>query len=127
MHTAAIPRSQQPVMTYRDLPAPTHPVLVGYLFWIIGFTGAHRFYFGKPLTGALWFLTGGLFLIGWIVDFFFIPSMADEANRRYRPGRIDHTVTRWLEISSHQRAGSRRAAGSGKTTVPPAPRTPNRS
>lgn len=75
--------------------APTHPVLIGYLLWIIGFTGAHRFYFGKPLTGALWFFTGGLLLIGWIIDLFLIPAMAEEANSRYHPGRIDHTIS-WL-------------------------------
>jgi TM2 domain-containing membrane protein YozV len=78
-----------------DLRAPTHPVIVGYVLWILGFTGAHRFYFGKPLTGALWFFTGGLFLIGWIVDLFLIPAMAEQANRRFRPGRIDHTVA-WV-------------------------------
>ncbi|QDT02337.1 TM2 domain protein [Rubripirellula lacrimiformis] len=72
--------------------APTHPVVVGYLFWILGIFGAHRFYFGKPLTGALWFFTGGVFLIGWIVDLFLIPSMAEEANQRYRPGGYDYTV-----------------------------------
>ncbi|MFG0262037.1 MAG: TM2 domain-containing protein, partial [Novipirellula sp. JB048] len=59
----------------------SHPALVGYLFWILGFVGAHRFYFGKPLTGILWFFTGGIFLVGWIIDFFLIPAMADEANR----------------------------------------------
>ncbi|TWU22201.1 TM2 domain protein [Novipirellula galeiformis] len=73
----------------------SHPVLVGYLFWILGFIGAHRFYFGKPLTGILWFFTGGIFLIGWIVDFFFIPAMAEQANQRYPNGRIDYTVT-WV-------------------------------
>ncbi len=89
----------QPYQTPTSSPgppaSPTHPVLVGYLFWILGFLGAHRFYFGKPLTGAIWFFTGGLLLIGWIVDLFLIPAMAEEANRRYRPGRIDHTVS-WL-------------------------------
>ena len=78
-----------------DQSVPTHPVIVGYLFWILGLMGAHRFYFGKPLTGALWFFTGGLLLIGWIADFFFVPSMANEASRRYRPGRVDHTVS-WV-------------------------------
>ncbi|MGB0597704.1 MAG: TM2 domain-containing protein [Rubripirellula sp.] len=73
-------------------PIPSHPVIVGYIFWIFGFIGAHRFYFGKPLTGVIWFFTGGLLLIGWIIDLFLIPSMAEEANRRYRPGRIDHSV-----------------------------------
>lgn len=33
-----------------------------------GYLGAHRFYEGKAATGILWALTGGLFLIGWIID-----------------------------------------------------------
>jgi len=74
---------------------PTHPTLVGYLFWIFGFLGAHRFYFGRPVTGAIWFFTGGLLLIGWIVDLFLIPSMADEANRRFPVRTTDYTVA-WL-------------------------------
>lgn len=78
-----------------DSPVPTHPVLVGYLFWILGFVGAHRFYFGKPLTGTLWFFTGGLFLVGWIVDFFFIPAMAAEANARFPQRNVDYTVV-WV-------------------------------
>ena len=53
-------------------PPDTHSKLIGYLLWIFGFTGAHRFYYGKPLTGTLWFFTCGLFLIGWIVDLFLI-------------------------------------------------------
>lgn len=76
-------------------PAPTHPVLIGYLFWILGFLGAHRFYFGKPLTGALWFFTGGLLLVGWIIDLFLIPAMAEEANARFHRGPVDHSVA-WL-------------------------------
>ncbi|MCS7468555.1 TM2 domain-containing protein [Stieleria sp. ICT_E10.1] len=71
---------------------PTHPVLIGYLYWILGIFGAHRFYFGRPITGVLWFFTGGVFLIGWIVDLFLIPSMAEDASRRYRRGRIDYTL-----------------------------------
>jgi len=77
---------------------PTHPTVVGYLFWIFGFLGAHRFYFGKPLTGAIWFFTGGLLLIGWIVDLFLIPAMADEANRRYPVRTTDYTVA-WLLLT----------------------------
>lgn len=30
----------------------THSVLMGYLLWIFGFMGAHRFYYGKPITGT---------------------------------------------------------------------------
>ncbi len=72
-----------------------HSVLLGYLFWVIGFTGAHRFFFGKPLTGALWFFTGGLLLIGWIVDIVLIPSMAKDADHRYPDGRYDYNIA-WL-------------------------------
>ncbi len=90
MQTATL-SSMYPTNDVRT-PAPTHPTIIGYVFWIFGFFGAHRFYFGKPLTGVIWFFTGGLLLVGWIVDLFLIPSMAEEANRRYRPGRIDHSV-----------------------------------
>ncbi len=57
--------------------------------------GAHRFFFGKPLTGALWFFTGGLLLIGWIVDIVLIPSMAKDADHRYPDGRYDYNIA-WL-------------------------------
>lgn len=73
----------------------THSMLVGYLLWIFGFTGSHRFYFGKPITGTLWFFTGGLFLIGWIIDLFLIPSMDRKADYKYVPGPRDYTVA-WV-------------------------------
>ena len=28
----------------------THSKLIGYLLWLFGFTGSHRFYYGKPLS-----------------------------------------------------------------------------
>lgn len=36
-----------------------------------------------------------MFLIGWIVDLFLIPSMNDEADRRYKAGTYDYNVA-WL-------------------------------
>ena len=81
-----------------DGEVPTHPPVFGYLFWLFGFTGAHRFYFGKPLTGILWFCTGGLFLVGWIVDLFFIKSMSAQANTRFHRGRVDQSVTWMLHV-----------------------------
>ena len=54
----------------------THSKIIGYLLWIFGFMGAHRFYFGKPVTGTIWFLTLGLLGIGWIIDLFLIPGGA---------------------------------------------------
>lgn len=73
----------------------THSVMVGYLLWLVGFTGAHRFYMGRPLTGLLWALTFGLFGIGWIVDAFLIPSMAKDADQRYLYGNLDYNLA-WV-------------------------------
>ena len=61
----------------------THSKLIGYLLWIFGFLGSHRFYYGKPVTGTIWFFTLGLLFIGWIIDLFLIPGMVEAANRRF--------------------------------------------
>ena len=76
----------------------THSKLMGYLLWIFGFTGAHRFYYGKPVTGTIWLFTGGLFLIGWIVDFFLIPSMDRDADRRYKEGSTSYSLA-WILLT----------------------------
>ncbi|HSX83802.1 MAG TPA: NINE protein, partial [Cellvibrio sp.] len=76
----------------------THSVLIGYITWIMGFMGAHRFYFGKPLTGTLWFFTFGLLGIGWLIDIFLVSSMAREADTRFRPGPIDYSVA-WILLA----------------------------
>jgi TM2 domain-containing membrane protein YozV len=76
----------------------THSVLVGYLCWIFGFFGAHRFYFGKRKTGLLWFFTLGLLGIGWIIDLFLIPSMDRQADKRYVAGPIEYTIA-WLLLA----------------------------
>ena len=73
----------------------THSKALGYLLWIFGFTGSHRFYFGKPITGTIWFFTAGLLLIGWIIDLFLIPSMDRKADLKYVPGPLDYSVA-WL-------------------------------
>lgn len=73
----------------------THSTGLGYLMWIFGFIGIHRFYYGKPVTGVIWLLTGGLLLIGWIVDLFLIPSMEKQAAGRFTSGRYDYSVA-WL-------------------------------
>ena len=78
--------------------ANTHNLVIGYALWILGFMGAHRFYYGRPISGTIWFFTLGLFFIGWIIDLFLIPSMDRSADRRYQPGPTDYTVT-WLLLT----------------------------
>jgi TM2 domain-containing membrane protein YozV len=76
----------------------THSILLGYLLWIFGFIGAHRFYYGKQVTGVVWFFTFGLFLIGWIIDLFLIPSMDREAERRFVPGPVNYDLA-WILLT----------------------------
>ncbi len=81
-----------------DQSNDTHLKSIGYILWIFGFTGSHRFYYGKPVTGTIWFFTLGLFLIGWIVDLFLIPSMDRLADFRYQKGDLDYTIT-WILLT----------------------------
>ena len=81
-----------------NTPNETHSVLVGYILWIFGFTGSHRFYYGKPITGTIWFFTLGLVGIGWIIDLFLIPGMARRADLRYQAGPLDYTVA-WILLT----------------------------
>ncbi len=73
----------------------SHSLTIGYIAWIFGFMGAHRFYFGKPITGTIWFFTLGLFFIGWIIDLFLIPVMEREADNTYIMGDTDYGAA-WL-------------------------------
>jgi TM2 domain-containing membrane protein YozV len=84
--------------THRPMSRNSHQVAVGYILWIFGFTGSHRFYFGRPITGAIYFCTLGLLGIGWVIDLFLIPSMDREADRKYLEGPIDYTVA-WLLLT----------------------------
>jgi TM2 domain-containing membrane protein YozV len=76
----------------------THSKTIGYILWIIGFTGSHRFYYGRPVTGTIWFFTLGLLGIGWVIDLFLIPGMDREADLRFRAGKVNYTVA-WLLLA----------------------------
>jgi TM2 domain-containing membrane protein YozV len=76
----------------------THSIAIGYVLWIFGFTGAHRFYYGKPITGTIWMFTLGLLGIGWLIDVFLIPSMDRNADLRYQPGPFDYTLA-WIFLT----------------------------
>jgi TM2 domain-containing membrane protein YozV len=79
-------------------PIAMHSVLIGYLLWVLGFFGAHRFYFGKPISGTIWFFTLGLLFIGWIIDLLLIPSMCRDAEWRFMPGPHDYNVA-WILLA----------------------------
>lgn len=76
----------------------THSVPIGYILWIFGFMGAHRFYYGKTITGIIYFFTLGLLGIGWVIDFFKIPSMERESNRKYTQGPYNYNVA-WILLT----------------------------
>jgi len=76
----------------------THRKTIGYILWIFGFTGSHRFYYGKPVSGTIYLFTLGLFFIGWIVDLFLIPTMDRQADIRFSVGRIDYNLT-WILLT----------------------------
>lgn len=75
--------------------ANSHSLIVGYCLWIFGFMGAHRFYYGRRITGIIWFFTLGFFLIGWIVDLFLIPMMDRSADHRYQEGKVNYNIA-WI-------------------------------
>ena len=98
MKGTAVPQEKQYVKYVPVGYVQSHSTPVGYLFWLVGFTGAHRFYFGKPVSGAIWLFTLGLLGIGWIIDAFLIPHMNHEASRHFCPGTTDYSVT-WLLLA----------------------------
>ena len=83
---------------YLAMNTDNHSKLFGYALWIFGFTGAHRFYYGRQITGTIWFFTFGLLGIGWLVDLFLIPSMDRAADNKYTPGRYSYTLS-WLLLT----------------------------
>ena len=76
----------------------SHNLLLGYMLWLFGFTGAHRFYYGKPITGTIWFCSLGLCGIGWLIDAFLLPGMDRRADRRYGSGPINYSIA-WLLLT----------------------------
>jgi TM2 domain-containing membrane protein YozV len=79
-------------------PQDTHSLLIGYLLWIFGFTGSHRFYYGRPVSGTIYFFTFGLFLIGWLVDLALIPGLDKTAGKRFSPGFYNYDVA-WILLT----------------------------
>ncbi len=79
-------------------PYSTHQISIGYILWIFGFTGAHRFYYGKPVSGTIYFFTLGLLGIGWLIDLFLIPSMDRQADERFQNGPLEYSIA-WVLLT----------------------------
>ena len=55
--------------------------LAWILLTFLGIFGIHRLYLGKWLTALLWFCTGGLFLVGYLYDYWTLNEQIDEVNK----------------------------------------------
>ncbi|MCA9311457.1 MAG: NINE protein [Phycisphaerales bacterium] len=70
---------------------------VSYICWLlcfVGLCGIHRIYNGRVLTGLLWLFTGGLLLVGQLIDLFLIPGMVERGNTRARLDRLEGSPAR---------------------------------
>ncbi|MFK7985694.1 MAG: NINE protein [Sandaracinaceae bacterium] len=76
--------------TTRPKSDSSHSLLMGYALWFFGFLGAHRFYYGKRVTGTIWFFTLGLLGVGWVLDLFLMPVLNRTAHRQYYDGPFDY-------------------------------------
>ena len=76
----------------------THNVLIGYSLWIFGFTGSHRFYLGRPVSGTIYFFTFGIFGIGWFLDLFFMPTLARQASVEFQEGPLNYDIA-WILLT----------------------------
>ena len=76
----------------------THSLIIGYLLWLFGFLGAHRFYYGRPVSGTIWLCTLGLLGIGWLVDLVLIPGMDREADLRFTTGPYSYNFS-WILLT----------------------------
>ncbi|WP_020677158.1 TM2 domain-containing protein [Geopsychrobacter electrodiphilus] len=76
----------------------SHSLLVGYLLWIFGFIGAHRFYYGRPVSGTIYFFTLGFFFIGWLVDLLLIPGMQAKADEVFVQGGLNYDLA-WILLT----------------------------
>jgi hypothetical protein len=73
---------QQFVMIYRSKRKDPQTILITCLLGFVGFAGIHRFIVNEIGMGILYFLTGGLCLIGTIVDLVNHKNIAHDFNEK---------------------------------------------
>ncbi|KAG5838211.1 hypothetical protein ANANG_G00221380 [Anguilla anguilla] len=81
-------------------------VVTAYALWALGGPlGLHHLYLGRDSHALLWLLTLGGFGVGWVREFFRIPSYVDEANREVSRGTPQHPQARPPPMSLARFAG----------------------
>ena len=65
------------------LPTFERSLLIAYILWFFwGIFGVHKLYLGKPVMALVYFLTGGLLGIGWLLDAISLPWQVAWCNLR---------------------------------------------
>ncbi|MDA0267119.1 MAG: TM2 domain-containing protein [Cyanobacteria bacterium] len=62
-------------------------LVTAYILWLagfFGFSGLHRLYNGKIVSGLFWFCTLGIFGVGQFIDVFLVPGMTEEHQLKLR-------------------------------------------
>ena len=71
-------------------PTSTHDTKeswIAYILWFfLGWMGGHKFYLGKAGWGIVYLLTGGIFLVGLLIDLFSLPTQVRNYNQGLRGG-----------------------------------------
>ncbi len=72
--------------------------MFGCLLWFFGFSGVHRFYCGKSISGTIYFFPFGLAGVGWLIDLFLLPALNRKADRRYKKGMVNYNPA-WVLLT----------------------------
>jgi len=75
-------QEQQFLISYSGKRQSAEELLLFILLGFVGAAGIHRMLTGQIATGVIYFLTGGLFFIGTIVDLINYRSLATEYNKK---------------------------------------------
>lgn len=68
-------------MVYNSRRRSPQIILISCLLGFVGIAGIHRFLINQPGMGLLYFFTGGIFLIGTVVDLLNYKDLAFDYNR----------------------------------------------
>lgn len=80
-----------PTVVLQRQPLATKTVIEAYILSIpLGFLGAHHFYLRRPGFGVLYFFTFGLLGAGVLFDWFRMPWLVKNANKRAKDPEIEY-------------------------------------